>query len=107
MAGATDPDPREDFRQHVRLLRHQSCPHAGAHGRASWAATAPAALPSAASKRSTATRSAEDEAIRLGVIKPKTKWNTRGTIGVALSHRNLWDKAIAEKRSLIVFEDDA
>ncbi len=49
----------------------------------------------------------EDEAIRLGVIKPKTKWNTKGTIGVALSHRNLWDKAIAEKRSLIVFEDDA
>ena len=49
----------------------------------------------------------EEQAIELGVIKPKTKWNSKGTIGVAMSHRNLWDKAIAEQRALIVFEDDS
>ena len=49
----------------------------------------------------------EEEAIQLGVIKPRTKWETKGTIGVALSHRNLWDKAIADQRSLIILEDDA
>ena len=48
-----------------------------------------------------------DEAVRLKVIKPNTRWSTKGTIGVALSHRNLWDKAIADGKPLIVFEDDA
>ncbi len=48
-----------------------------------------------------------EEAIRLGLIKPNSKWPTRGTVGVALSHRNLWDKAAAERRALIVLEDDA
>ena len=48
----------------------------------------------------------EEEAIRLNLIKPGTKWKTKGTIGVALSHRNLWEKAIADGRPLIVFEDD-
>ena len=49
----------------------------------------------------------EDDAVRLKLIKPGTKWRTKGTIGVALSHRNLWEKAIADDRPLIVFEDDA
>ena len=48
-----------------------------------------------------------DEAVRMGVIKPNTRWNTKATIGVALSHRNLWDKAIADQRPILVFEDDA
>lgn len=47
------------------------------------------------------------EAVRLGLIKPGTKWNTRGTIGVALSHRNLWEATAAENRPRIVLEDDA
>jgi glycosyl transferase family 25 len=49
----------------------------------------------------------EDEAIRIGLIKPRTKWRSKGTLGVAQSHRRLWEKAIAENRALIVFEDDA
>jgi GR25 family glycosyltransferase involved in LPS biosynthesis len=49
----------------------------------------------------------EDDAVRLRLIKPGTKWRTKGTIGVALSHRNLWERAIAEGRPLMVFEDDA
>lgn len=48
-----------------------------------------------------------DEAVRQGIIKPLTKWSSKGTIGVALSHRNLWDKAVAENRPLVIFEDDA
>ncbi len=48
-----------------------------------------------------------EEALERGVIAPKSKWATKGTIGVALSHRNLWDKAVADGRSLIVLEDDA
>jgi glycosyl transferase, family 25 len=48
----------------------------------------------------------EADAIRLNLIKRGTKWPTRGTIGVALSHRNLWEKAIADDCPLIVLEDD-
>jgi len=48
-----------------------------------------------------------DDAVRQGIIKPMTRWSSKGTIGVALSHRNLWDKAIAEEKTLMVFEDDA
>lgn len=49
----------------------------------------------------------DEDAVRLKLIKPSTKWRTKGTIGVALSHRNLWEKSIADDRPLIVFEDDA
>jgi len=49
----------------------------------------------------------DEEAIRLRLVKPGSKWRTKGTIGVALSHRNLWEKAIADDRPLVVFEDDA
>ena len=48
-----------------------------------------------------------DETVRLGIVKPMTRWSNKATIGVAMSHRKLWDKAVADKRSLIVFEDDA
>ena len=48
----------------------------------------------------------DEDAIRLKLIKPGTKWRTKGTIGVALSHRNLWEKSIADDRLLVVFEDD-
>jgi glycosyl transferase family 25 len=48
-----------------------------------------------------------DDAVRNKIIKPNTKWDTKGTLGVALSHRTLWEKAIAEQRPLMVFEDDA
>ena len=48
----------------------------------------------------------EADAIRLNLIKRGTKWPTRGTIGVALSHRNLWEKAVAGGRPLIILEDD-
>jgi GR25 family glycosyltransferase involved in LPS biosynthesis len=48
----------------------------------------------------------EDEAVRLGLIKRGTKWRTAGTIGVALSHRNLWQAAIDDGRPRLVFEDD-
>jgi GR25 family glycosyltransferase involved in LPS biosynthesis len=46
-------------------------------------------------------------AIEQKIIKPGTKWPSRGTIGVALSHRQLWEKSVAEQRRLVVFEDDA
>lgn len=49
----------------------------------------------------------DDEAAALRLIKPGTKWESRGVIGVALSHRRLWEKTVAEARPLIVFEDDA
>lgn len=49
----------------------------------------------------------DEEAVRLKLIKPGTKWNSRGTIGVALSHRQLWEATVAEKKPRLVFEDDA
>jgi GR25 family glycosyltransferase involved in LPS biosynthesis len=49
----------------------------------------------------------EEEALRRNIIKPGTKWQSRATIGVALSHRTLWEKAVAEQRPLMIFEDDA
>lgn len=49
----------------------------------------------------------EDEAVHLNLIKRGTKWNSKGTIGVALSHRNLWEATIAEGRPRLIFEDDA
>lgn len=48
----------------------------------------------------------EAEAIRLNLIKRGTKWRTPATIGVALSHRNLWEATVAENRPRLVFEDD-
>lgn len=48
----------------------------------------------------------EEEAIKLRLIKPGTKWRTKGTIGVALSHRRLWEKTVADGKPLLVFEDD-
>jgi GR25 family glycosyltransferase involved in LPS biosynthesis len=47
-----------------------------------------------------------EDAVRLGLIKRGTKWRTAGTIGVALSHRNLWQAAIDDGRPRLVFEDD-
>ena len=47
------------------------------------------------------------DAVVQSIVKPGTRWETKGAIGVALSHRRLWDKAIADGRSLVVFEDDA
>lgn len=49
----------------------------------------------------------DEDAVRLKLIKPGTKWNSRGTIGVALSHRNLWEATVAEGKPRLVFEDDA
>ncbi|MCR4282088.1 MAG: glycosyltransferase family 25 protein, partial [Bauldia sp.] len=49
----------------------------------------------------------DEEAIRIKLVKPGTRWRTAATIGVALSHRNLWEAAIAEDRPRLVFEDDA
>ena len=48
-----------------------------------------------------------EEAVRRNLIKRGTKWRTAGTIGVALSHRSLWEATIAEDRPRLVFEDDA
>jgi GR25 family glycosyltransferase involved in LPS biosynthesis len=48
----------------------------------------------------------DEEAVRLNLIKRGTKWRTAATIGVALSHRNLWEATIAEGRPRLVFEDD-
>lgn len=49
----------------------------------------------------------DDEAVRLKLIKPGTRWNSRGTIGVAMSHRNLWEATVAVGKPRLVFEDDA
>jgi GR25 family glycosyltransferase involved in LPS biosynthesis len=49
----------------------------------------------------------EEEALRLNIIKPGTTWQSRATIGVAMSHKTLWEKAVAEQRPLMIFEDDA
>ena len=48
----------------------------------------------------------EDEAIRQNVIKRGTRWRTPATIGVAMSHRRLWEATIADDRPRLVFEDD-
>lgn len=48
----------------------------------------------------------EAEAIDRGLIKRGTKWNSPGTIGVAQTHRRLWEATVAEGRPRIVFEDD-
>lgn len=48
----------------------------------------------------------EAEAIELGLIKPKTKWNSPGTIGVAMSHKRLWEATIADDKPRVIFEDD-
>jgi GR25 family glycosyltransferase involved in LPS biosynthesis len=48
-----------------------------------------------------------DEAVRLKIIKAGSRWDSVGRIGVAMSHRALWQKASAGKRPLIVLEDDA
>jgi GR25 family glycosyltransferase involved in LPS biosynthesis len=49
----------------------------------------------------------DEEAVRLNLIKPGTQWNSRGTIGVAMSHRRLWEATVAEGKPRLVFEDDA
>jgi GR25 family glycosyltransferase involved in LPS biosynthesis len=49
---------------------------------------------------------AQEEAVRLGLIKPGTRWRTPATIGVAASHRKLWEATVAEGRPRLVFEDD-
>jgi GR25 family glycosyltransferase involved in LPS biosynthesis len=48
----------------------------------------------------------DDEAVRINLIKRGTTWRTAATIGVALSHRNLWEATVAEDRPRLVFEDD-
>lgn len=48
----------------------------------------------------------EEEAIGFNLIRRGSKWRTPATIGVALSHRNLWEATIAEDRPRMVFEDD-
>jgi glycosyl transferase family 25 len=48
----------------------------------------------------------QEEAVRRGLIKPGTKWRTAATIGVAASHRQLWEETVAEGRPRLVFEDD-
>ncbi len=49
----------------------------------------------------------DEAAVELGLIKPNTVWPSRGSIGVAQSHRTLWERVIADRRPAIVFEDDA
>ena len=49
----------------------------------------------------------EEEAVRINLIKRGTTWRTAATIGVALSHRTLWEATAAEDRPRLVFEDDA
>ena len=48
----------------------------------------------------------EDDAVRSNIIKRGTQWRTLATIGVAMSHRALWEATIAEDRPRLVFEDD-
>lgn len=48
----------------------------------------------------------EAEALDLGLIKPKTKWNSPGTIGVAMSHKRLWEATVADAKPRVIFEDD-
>lgn len=48
----------------------------------------------------------EDDAIRRNLIRRGTRWRTPATIGVALSHRMLWEATVAEGRPRLVFEDD-
>ncbi len=48
-----------------------------------------------------------EESVRRGLIVAEAEGYTPGAIGVAASHRDLWSKAIASERSLMVFEDDA
>jgi GR25 family glycosyltransferase involved in LPS biosynthesis len=48
----------------------------------------------------------EAEAVRRNLIKRGTTWRTPATIGVALSHRNLWEATIVEDRPRLIFEDD-
>lgn len=49
----------------------------------------------------------EEEAVRINLIKRGTTWRTAASIGVALSHRTLWEATVAEGRPRLVFEDDA
>ncbi|MEX0852687.1 MAG: glycosyltransferase family 25 protein [Bauldia sp.] len=48
-----------------------------------------------------------DEAIRRKIIKPGSQWDSKGRIGVAMSHLELWQRTVAGGRPLIVLEDDA
>jgi glycosyl transferase family 25 len=47
-----------------------------------------------------------DEAVRQNVIKRGTQWRTPATIGVAMSHRAIWEAVVAENSPRLVFEDD-
>jgi GR25 family glycosyltransferase involved in LPS biosynthesis len=51
-------------------------------------------------------RLSEDEAVRINLIKRGTNWRTAASLGVALSHRTLWEATIAEGRPRLIFEDD-
>jgi GR25 family glycosyltransferase involved in LPS biosynthesis len=46
------------------------------------------------------------DAVASGLIKKGTTWRTRGTLGVAESHRRVWQHVIASGRPALVLEDD-
>lgn len=48
----------------------------------------------------------DDEAVKMNLIRRGTRWRTKATVGVALSHRRLWEATVAEDRPRLVFEDD-
>ena len=48
----------------------------------------------------------DDEAVKTNLIRRGTRWRTRATVGVALSHRRLWEATVADDRPRLVFEDD-
>lgn len=49
----------------------------------------------------------EDDSVRLDLVKPGARLYTKGHIGCAASHRDLWLYAAATGKSILVFEDDA
>src|SRR5690606_27799761 len=48
----------------------------------------------------------DDEAVKTNLIRRGTRWRTKATVGVALSHRRLWEATVADDRPRLVFEDD-